>query len=324
MSFGSFGRAAIVAVLFPLLTSAPVAASGSPVGVVVAPARLDFKLRSGQQDDLDSSFQVANKGAQPQPVEINLSDVVIDKTGAWQLLPPGSTPYGFNASIEPSRLTLAVGATSTIKVSIHVGAPRPMLGGVLVHPVISSSTAPGTGGLAIHPDILIPLTAAPVDPSGVIEGVELSGEAAGIQLPMFAESGPLSVTSAVTNTANFYERSFVRVEMANLGRTFLTIQEPPIGTFPGGTARTTACSIVVVPVAGRVDTVPWFCICTVSTISNLTLLDSTAPPITQSATMIVAPWRLLLGLLGLMVGASLGWRFRSRRRRRLFLRSEGP
>lgn len=300
-----------MAAFFLTLSALPAHAAGS-VGLAVSPARLDFKVPAGVSD-LSSSFQVANKGSDPVAVEIKLEDVVIDKAGAWQLLPAGSTPYSFPATFTPSTLTLAVGKSATIKVAAHVSS-RPLLSGVLVHPVSSSSTAAGSTGLNISPDLLIPLTAAPVDASGVVQGVELSGKAAGIQLPMFAESGPLTVTSSVQNTAAFYERAFVRVEMANLGRTFLTIQEPPVGTFPGGTARTTASSIVDAPGAGRIDTVPWFCVCRVTTTSNLTLLDSTAPAITQSATVLVAPWRLLLGLLWFMLVFVVTLRWQRRRR----------
>jgi len=41
-------------------------------------------------------------------VQIALSDVVIDHTGAYQLLAPGSTPYSFPATFTASTLTLAV------------------------------------------------------------------------------------------------------------------------------------------------------------------------------------------------------------------------
>jgi hypothetical protein len=310
VSFGTFGRAAIVAAFF--LTAIPAQAAPSAVGVAVSPARLEFKVPAGTTS-LSSSFQVANKGSDAVTVQVSLADVVIDKSGAWQTLAAGSTPYSFPATFTPSTLSLSVGKTATVKVTAHVGS-RPLMGGVLVHPVATASTAPGTTGLQINPDILIPLLAAPVNGSGVVQGVELKGRAAGLSLPRFQESGPVSVTSAVVNTSTFYERDFTTVTYANLGHTYLTVSLPPQGTFPGGTARSTATSIVTAPGADPFDVTPWFGVIQVTTVTHLTLLDSTAPPIVQSAWIVVAPWRLLLGLLGLLVAGALVWRLRCQRR----------
>jgi hypothetical protein len=312
MSVVHFAGAAIAAALV-LASPADVGAAGQALGLAVSPARLEFKVPAGTTR-LESEFQVANRGSQPVTVEVALADVVIDRTGTWQLLPAGSTPYSFPAVFTPSTLQLGVGQVATVRLSAQLTSPRPMLGGALVHPVAAASAAgAGSTGLRVNPDILVPLVAAPVGSSGVVEGVELSGRAAGIQAPQFAEHGPLQVTSEVANSSSFYERSFVTIEWSWLGHVFLRIDEPPVGTFPGGVARTSASTVVQVPGAGAVDVAPWFCVCKVTTTTHLTLLDSTAPPIIQSAWVVVVPWRLLALVVAVLGGVA--WGARARRRR---------
>ncbi|HUZ68648.1 MAG TPA: hypothetical protein VMU65_02960 [Candidatus Saccharimonadales bacterium] len=311
MRIATLGRAAIAAAFLTLLIAAPTHAStGYAFGVAVAPARLEFKVPAGVTA-LHSQFAVANKSTFAVVVQLSLTDIVIDKRGVWEQLPPGSTPYSFPAVLTPTTLRLQVGETATVRLSAHV-SPRPLLGGVLVHPVSSMSAAPGTTGVQINPDILIPLVAAPVDSSGVVQGVELAGSPAGIALPMLVEHGPLAVTSSAQNTSAFYERAFTTVEYANFGHTYLTVNEPPVGVFPGGIARSTASSIVHTDQAGDIDVTPWFGLIKVTTTTHMTLLDSTAPPIVQTAWVLVVPYRVALVLLGLLVACTLGWRWRRR------------
>jgi hypothetical protein len=53
---------------------------------------------------------------------------------------------------------------------------------------------------------------------------------------------------------------------------------------------------------------PWFGVIQLTTVSHLTVVDSTAPPTTQSAWVVVAPWRLLGVLTVLLVfGLTLRW-----------------
>jgi hypothetical protein len=311
-----FGGTAIAAVLLLSLSSTLLAhAAPSSVGLAVSPARLDFKIPA-DVTELESSFQIANMGSDSVTVQITLSDLAIDKSGAWQLLPAASTPYSFPATFTPSSLTLAVGKTATIKVQAHLATSRPIFGGALLHPVAqhSSSSSAGSVGVQINPDLLVPLIAAPVGSNGIVEGVELSGKASGISTPMFVEHGPLSVTSSVVNTSQFYERVFTTITYSNFGHVFLTVDEAPVGTFPAGTARSSSTSIVQAPGAGALDVTPWFGIVEVTTTTHLTLLDSTAPPITQTAWVVVAPWRLL-GVLWfvLVFGVALRWQLRRRR-----------
>jgi hypothetical protein len=310
------GAVAVAIAPFVLFSSAVVfAAAPAPAfGVGVTPARLEWKLPAGI-DEVHNDVVVFNRSSGPVDVQLELRDVAIDRNGAWQLLPAHSTPYSFPATFVPDHFSLARGASVKVRVSATIERSRPLFGGVLVHPtaITSTGTAPGEIGVQVNPDLLIPLVAAPVGSDGTVEGVELSGQGVGLHVPMIFEHGPIAITAAARNTSQFYERSFTTVVYSAWGHTYLTQDLPPVGTFPGTVATSTAASIVQAPGAGAIDPSPWIGLVHITTTTHMTLIDSSAPPIVQDRWVLVLPYRALLIGLAVLVALVLARRWRSRR-----------
>ncbi len=291
-----------------VLFGATAAAAPAPVaiGIGVTPARLEWKLPVGTRE-VHSDVLVFNRSSGPVDVQVSLSDVAINHSGAWQLLAAGSTPYSFPATFTPDHFMLAKNGSLKVAVTASVASLRPLFGGALIQPVATASTGVASGGIGYHvnTNLLVPLVAAPVGSSGVVEGVELSGRAAGLTVASLVEHGPIAATVAARNTSSFYERAFTTVEYSAWGHTYLTLDLPPVGTFPGTVAQSTATSVVQAPGAGTIDPSPWIGLVHVTATTHLVLLDSSASAIVQDRWVVIFPWRLGLGLLALLCGWQL-------------------
>jgi hypothetical protein len=89
--------------------------------------------------------------------------------------------------------------------------------------------------LQVNPAVLVPLVAAVGDDRGGLMDVRLEGRAAGLEVPILAESGPIPVRSSSRNVGDSYARAFTTVEWSNWGRPYYTQELAPmaiVNVFP--------------------------------------------------------------------------------------------
>ncbi len=287
-----------------LLTLLPLAAGTMPahasIGLLVAPARIDLAERPSDST-ITRQLSVANRGSGRDTFSISAVDVVVHD-GIPESLPPSSTPYSLSTitSIRPSTLTLDPGKEGTVKVAFDVSAHKPVLGALLVVPQqqAAADTAPsgnGSVGMITLPRALVIVSAAPVEASGeLLPSISLGVAPVTLNAPTLVESGPITATATLRNSGNTYERVFSTYEFSNLGHVWLRVQAPPSSAMPRGSATTAATTRQRLEASGQsVDTAPWLCLCEVKVSTYAWLANrATTPPVVQTATVIIFPWRI--------------------------------
>lgn len=275
-------------------------------GVFVAPARVDvsFKPTDGA---VKLDLKVINRSTYRDSFTVAPVDLLVRDNAPY---PAGATPYGTSAhtTLTPNAFTLDPGQSIVVKVVLDVSAHRPMFGGLLVTPAVN-----GSGILAI-PEVLVPITLAPLDWQGQLQGVNLALAPVRLKVPFLQESGPIVASAQVRNDGDFFARAYSTFEFSSFGHAFLRVQAPPGDAMPGQIAVTSATTRQALQVDGNaVDTAPWLCVCQVTVRTYAQLGNQrTVVPVVQTTTVIVLPWRLAGLVLAIIGGAWWG----TRRRRR--------
>lgn len=277
-------------------------------GVEVAPARIDvsFKPDAGT---LAIDLKVTNRSDYRDTFTVTPVDLVVRDNTPY---PAGATPYGTSAHITLTMATLMLDPkqVATVRATFDVSQHRPLFGGILVTPQVSSKP-----GVYAIPSVLVPITLAPLDSNGQLAGVDLALTPTHLDVPSVMESGPISVKASLRNSGSFFERAYSTFTYSSFGHPFLVVNAPPGDALPGQLAVTGATTRQRLEATGQtVDTAPLACWCTITVQTYAQLGDQqTVVPVVQTATVIVLPWRLAGLVLAVVFGATIGAR-RARRR----------
>lgn len=319
LSLGAEGVAVATLSVFLFLSAPATLAADNPtqrIGVLVTPARLDLAVKPGETS-IKRELIILNKGVGQDTFSIEPIDLVISN-GTTELLPAHSTPYAAEVSIAPQTLTLGPGKLGKVTVSFDTSRQPVFFGGLVIASTATSAPQRGAGqgvGVVVRTQIVVPFSAAPVDSSGyLLPSLRLSAKPAGLNLPLVIEGGPIIAESTLRNDGNVYARLFSRYEFSQLGRDFLTVSDVVGSAMPGGYSTTSASTRQRLERGGGLlDVAPLFCVCQVTVTTHAWLANQeTTVPVTQSATVLVLPYRLLLGLLWLVVAGVLATRMRRR------------
>jgi hypothetical protein len=306
-------------------------------GVAVSPPRLDVGVNPSATS-LEATFDITNYGNQDETVRLSLVDVYITAGGAYQPLPPRTTPYSLAAQAQLDHDSLQIPplpsrqATAIVKLSLRLVAPhRPLYGALLVQPQLPTGGATGSPGFnaRIAPQVLVPLVTAPLQsdnqPDRLAPSVHLDLSARDLtlgqetlgwldrllpfSLPRIADHGSLLASDTVANSGDAYTRSYSHYRFTSAGllpllggdKVFLEVDHPPVPTLPGGLARSGASTRVT---TGRssADSAPVFGLVRVRVTTRMKLVESVTEEVAQEEWILVLPWKeLLLGLLALVV-----------------------
>jgi len=312
----------VVAFAFSLVTSVGAASSPKPTqGVLVLPARFDLAVKPGEMS-IARELVVMNTGTAPDTYSIQSTDLVVSN-GTTELLPAHSTPYAADVAITPATLALNPKQQGKVTVRFDVSKQPVFFGGL----VIASTSAPTpqtTTGVAVltRTQIVVPFSAAPVDDTGeLLPEIHLAIEPAGLRLsglkvgPLwFQESGPIVATATARNDGDVYERQLAGYEFSAEGRTFLKVDGLTQSAMPGGSASTRTSTVQALEHdGGLIDTSPIFCFCGVRAEIRGSIAERATAPVTESAYVVVLPFRALLIVLAVVLGALWGARRRQRR-----------
>lgn len=316
------------------------------VGVAVAPARLELGLVEGSAP-VQTTFDVTNTGPAPLTVKVELADLVVNSTGAYQALPAGSTPYSLGPKATLDHASLALGAAGGPLATGHVvltivveQATRPRYGGLLVTPDITLPPRRGSGGFGVQvtPRILVPLIAAPLgqhpDPAQLAGGNYVKGSPESlkleqasrswadrvipIDLPHVADHAPLSATSRIKNSGNTFAHAISHFEFTSLvgSHVFLRADPPPQPTFPGTVASSTQTTTVENQ-GNSIETAPPMGVVKVHVTTRTRLLDANSEPVDQEEWIVIFPWKeALLAAVALVVVRFIWRRIRRRQENR--------
>jgi hypothetical protein len=308
------------------------AAADSPYAAVeVAPARVEMAVVDGA--DITRQFNVANLSTSPEIVTIEQVDfTVVGNT--YQILPQHSTPWSIASGLKLSSTTISLQPRSQVQVALTytpMSQTAMRAGALLFTPTVTTPLPKGGMGVVVKPQVMVPVMAVPSGSNGKLDSrVQLSGRTGPLELLSalamgainFQEPGTVQARSTWINTGNAIGRWDVWTTWTNLGHDYAQVESPPAVSLPGQTVSVTADTALDIAHHGRVELTPTFGIITVHAAGQLILLGQASSQVTtRDQLVIVAPWRVLGGLLVML--ALVSWAIRRRietQRRRSALR----